>query len=235
MFLRNVGWLSTDYTAYIPEDKILHNHRRENLKSCMIWNGLSLTVGILMHVCNNLVLYIYYSTYCLQKKVVYSSGSKERKALSCPTVRTYLQSANRFFHGRRQLSMKSVWNETLTLMGSILRIFLSSFQHSTESIKVICPLLIVIPRLWGLRARLWMIVHGESRKSGNGTFKHILLAICGKTKRTQISMVSSGIRIKRRLHETRYNFGKYTLTWSCMKVYRTSTEFPFLCRCTVYC
>jgi hypothetical protein len=35
MFLRHVGWLSTDYTAlYIPEDITLHNHRCENLKSC---------------------------------------------------------------------------------------------------------------------------------------------------------------------------------------------------------
>jgi hypothetical protein len=34
MFLRNVGWLSTDYTArYIPEDRTLHEHRCENLKS----------------------------------------------------------------------------------------------------------------------------------------------------------------------------------------------------------
>jgi hypothetical protein len=33
VFLRNVGWLSTDYTAYIPEDITLHDHRCENLRS----------------------------------------------------------------------------------------------------------------------------------------------------------------------------------------------------------
>jgi hypothetical protein len=33
MFLRNVGWHWTDYTTYIPENGILHNHRCENLKS----------------------------------------------------------------------------------------------------------------------------------------------------------------------------------------------------------
>jgi hypothetical protein len=33
MFLRIVRWLLTDYTRYIPEDSILHNHRCENLKS----------------------------------------------------------------------------------------------------------------------------------------------------------------------------------------------------------
>jgi hypothetical protein len=32
MFLRNVGFLSTDYTGYIPEDRSLHNHRCENVK-----------------------------------------------------------------------------------------------------------------------------------------------------------------------------------------------------------
>jgi hypothetical protein len=33
MFLRNVGWNSTDYRRYVPEDGTLHNHRCENLKS----------------------------------------------------------------------------------------------------------------------------------------------------------------------------------------------------------
>jgi hypothetical protein len=33
MFLRNVSWLSTDYTRCIPEDRTLHNHRYQNLKS----------------------------------------------------------------------------------------------------------------------------------------------------------------------------------------------------------
>jgi hypothetical protein len=33
MFLRNVGWNSTDCMAHIPEDDTLHNHRCENLKS----------------------------------------------------------------------------------------------------------------------------------------------------------------------------------------------------------
>jgi hypothetical protein len=35
MFLRNVGWLSTDYTALYPR-RFLHNHRRENLKSYIV-------------------------------------------------------------------------------------------------------------------------------------------------------------------------------------------------------
>jgi hypothetical protein len=33
MFLRNVGWHSTDYTAVIPDNGALHNHRCENLES----------------------------------------------------------------------------------------------------------------------------------------------------------------------------------------------------------
>jgi hypothetical protein len=33
MFLRNVGWLSTDYTALYPEDITIHNHRCENLNT----------------------------------------------------------------------------------------------------------------------------------------------------------------------------------------------------------
>jgi hypothetical protein len=33
MFLRNVGWLLTDCTHYIPEDRSLRNHRCENFKS----------------------------------------------------------------------------------------------------------------------------------------------------------------------------------------------------------
>lgn len=32
-FLRNVAWLSTDYTPYIPEDRTLRNPRCETLKS----------------------------------------------------------------------------------------------------------------------------------------------------------------------------------------------------------
>jgi hypothetical protein len=39
MFLRNVGWFSTDYAAYIPEDRILHNHRCENLKLTLKHSG----------------------------------------------------------------------------------------------------------------------------------------------------------------------------------------------------
>jgi hypothetical protein len=35
MFLRNVGWLSTDYTALYPEDIPVHKHRCENLRSYM--------------------------------------------------------------------------------------------------------------------------------------------------------------------------------------------------------
>jgi hypothetical protein len=31
MFLRNVSWLSVDYTTLYTEDRILYNHRRENL------------------------------------------------------------------------------------------------------------------------------------------------------------------------------------------------------------
>jgi hypothetical protein len=33
VFLRNAGSLSTDYTAFVPEDGSLHYHRCENLKS----------------------------------------------------------------------------------------------------------------------------------------------------------------------------------------------------------
>jgi hypothetical protein len=34
LFLQNVGWLSTNYMAWhIPEDRTLHNHHSENLKS----------------------------------------------------------------------------------------------------------------------------------------------------------------------------------------------------------
>jgi hypothetical protein len=33
MFLRNVDWLSTTAWCYIPEDRTLHNHRCENIKS----------------------------------------------------------------------------------------------------------------------------------------------------------------------------------------------------------
>jgi hypothetical protein len=36
MFLRNVGWLSTVYMRYIPEDSTFHNHRCEYLKSYII-------------------------------------------------------------------------------------------------------------------------------------------------------------------------------------------------------
>jgi hypothetical protein len=36
MFPWNVGWLSTDYMANIPEDDTLHNHCCENLKSDII-------------------------------------------------------------------------------------------------------------------------------------------------------------------------------------------------------
>jgi hypothetical protein len=32
MFLRNVGWLSTDYKVLYPKEVNLHNHRCENLK-----------------------------------------------------------------------------------------------------------------------------------------------------------------------------------------------------------
>jgi hypothetical protein len=34
MFLRNIGWLSTDYRLYIPGDITLDNHSCENLRSC---------------------------------------------------------------------------------------------------------------------------------------------------------------------------------------------------------
>jgi hypothetical protein len=36
MFLRNVGYLSTDCTALYPEDRTLHNHSCQNLKSYKI-------------------------------------------------------------------------------------------------------------------------------------------------------------------------------------------------------
>jgi hypothetical protein len=32
LFLQNIGWLSTDYTALYPRRRTLHNHRCENLK-----------------------------------------------------------------------------------------------------------------------------------------------------------------------------------------------------------
>jgi hypothetical protein len=31
-FLRNIGWLSTRYTGYIPEGSPLHTHRCEDLR-----------------------------------------------------------------------------------------------------------------------------------------------------------------------------------------------------------
>jgi hypothetical protein len=44
MFFRNVGWLSTEYTALYPiEDSILHNHRCDNLKSYRVWNSVCVT------------------------------------------------------------------------------------------------------------------------------------------------------------------------------------------------
>jgi hypothetical protein len=33
MFLRNVGWLTLDYTVYIPDNRYLHNHSCQTLKS----------------------------------------------------------------------------------------------------------------------------------------------------------------------------------------------------------
>jgi hypothetical protein len=33
IFLRNVDWISMNYTAYIPEDRTLQNYHCENLKS----------------------------------------------------------------------------------------------------------------------------------------------------------------------------------------------------------
>jgi hypothetical protein len=36
MSLRDVGWLSTNYTTLYPEDRTLHNHFRENLKSIAV-------------------------------------------------------------------------------------------------------------------------------------------------------------------------------------------------------
>jgi hypothetical protein len=36
MFLRNVGWVSKDYMAHIPEDNIVHDDRCENLKSILV-------------------------------------------------------------------------------------------------------------------------------------------------------------------------------------------------------
>jgi hypothetical protein len=35
IFLRNVSWLSADYTVF-PEDSTFHNYQCENLKSCML-------------------------------------------------------------------------------------------------------------------------------------------------------------------------------------------------------
>jgi hypothetical protein len=36
MFLLNISWISTEYRRYIAEDRTLHNHRYENLKSYKI-------------------------------------------------------------------------------------------------------------------------------------------------------------------------------------------------------
>jgi hypothetical protein len=47
MFLRNVGWLSTDYRRYIPEDRTLHNHGCENLKSCKCTDNFTRTLLLL--------------------------------------------------------------------------------------------------------------------------------------------------------------------------------------------
>jgi hypothetical protein len=33
IFLRNVGWLSTDYKVHIPENNTLHNNLRENFEA----------------------------------------------------------------------------------------------------------------------------------------------------------------------------------------------------------
>jgi hypothetical protein len=33
MFFRNVGWFSTNYSALYPQNRTLHKHIRENLKS----------------------------------------------------------------------------------------------------------------------------------------------------------------------------------------------------------
>jgi hypothetical protein len=41
IFLRNVGWLSTDYMAFISEDRTLYNHRCENLRS---YTGLCILI-----------------------------------------------------------------------------------------------------------------------------------------------------------------------------------------------
>jgi hypothetical protein len=41
IFLRNVGWFSTDYTAFIPESITFHNYRRENLISYILQSVLS--------------------------------------------------------------------------------------------------------------------------------------------------------------------------------------------------
>jgi hypothetical protein len=51
MFLRNVGWLSTAYSALYPRDRTLHNHRSENLKSytdfhkILYWGALQKFLG----------------------------------------------------------------------------------------------------------------------------------------------------------------------------------------------
>jgi hypothetical protein len=42
MFLQNVGLLTPNYMAFIPEDRILLNHRYKNLKSYV---KLSSTLG----------------------------------------------------------------------------------------------------------------------------------------------------------------------------------------------
>jgi hypothetical protein len=40
MFLRNVGWLSTDYTALCPRNRTRSNHRSDSLKSS-VWSETS--------------------------------------------------------------------------------------------------------------------------------------------------------------------------------------------------
>jgi hypothetical protein len=56
MFLRNFGRLSEECIVFIPEDRTLHKHRCEYLKSCKHRGGIMIVIELLylLRVRNNL-------------------------------------------------------------------------------------------------------------------------------------------------------------------------------------
>jgi hypothetical protein len=70
MFLQNIGWLSTDYTALYPKDRTLHNHWCENLKSYMVvwvyWNYIESSHAVHNFASGKIILFglstPYYTT-----------------------------------------------------------------------------------------------------------------------------------------------------------------------------